>query len=253
MTVVVAFNCSDGVVVAADSMITPSLGGMSVGHHHGLKISVLSGPQLFAFAGDQGQADRFRVMANGLNGLIAQALHPLSYSIAICKAIIEQFQSTGIGMDRINANTILAFAHGGSHHCCVFEGPLQPRLLDKDHFYVALGSGKMSADPFLRFLVDVFCVGSKQPSVREGVFLATWAVQHVIETNPGGVAGPIRVGTFDTSDDGTFHARSLPNDEIAEHQQAIESAAEALRSWRNQLQSGAAAQDIPAPPEAPQI
>jgi hypothetical protein len=34
MTVVVAFHCSDGVVIAADSMITPSMGGLGVGHHH---------------------------------------------------------------------------------------------------------------------------------------------------------------------------------------------------------------------------
>ena len=63
MTVVVVFNCVDGVVIAADSMITPSIGGINVGHHHGRKIEVLAGPQLFAFAGDQGQGARFRVMA----------------------------------------------------------------------------------------------------------------------------------------------------------------------------------------------
>ena len=70
---------------------------------------------------------------------------------------------------------------------------MQPRLLDKDHYYVALGTGKLSADPFLRLLVDTFCQ-SGQPTVREAVFLATWAVQHVIDVNPGGVAGPIRAG-----------------------------------------------------------
>ncbi|HMM73939.1 MAG TPA: hypothetical protein PKC22_17230, partial [Rhodocyclaceae bacterium] len=72
MTVVVAFNCTDGVVIAADSMITPNMGGINVGHHHGMKLAVLAGPQLFAFAGDQGQAARFRVMADGSHALIPQ-------------------------------------------------------------------------------------------------------------------------------------------------------------------------------------
>jgi len=63
MTVVVAFHCPDGTVIAADSMITPSMGGISVGHHHGRKIEVLAGPQLFAFAGDQGHAARLNIMA----------------------------------------------------------------------------------------------------------------------------------------------------------------------------------------------
>jgi 20S proteasome alpha/beta subunit len=248
MTVVVAFNCRDGVVVAADSMITPSIGGINVGHHHGMKLAVLSGPQLFAFAGDQGQATRFRILVEASHAVINQVPHPMDYTIAISQGIIQQLQSTGIGLQMINANTILAFDKGGTHHCCVFEGPLQPRFLDADHFYVALGSGKLSADPFLRFLVDVFCGGDKQPSIQEATFLATWAVQHVIETNPGGVAAPIRVAIFEYSEDGTGSARSLPEDEILEHQQAIESAASALRTWRDQLQSGKAADVAPDQP-----
>jgi len=249
MTVVVVFHCSDGVVVAADSMITPSMGGLSVGHHHGKKIEILAGPQLFAFAGDQGQSARFRIMADGSHGNIANANHPMDHALALSVGIVQQFQATGIG-GAIGVNTILAFGHGGQHHCCMFEGALQPRLLDANHYYAALGSGKLSADPFLRFLVDVFCPNGR-PSMREAMFLATWAVQHVIDTNPGGVAGPIRVATFDTDPTGNFQAKELPDSEIAEHQQAIESAADALRSWRDQLQSGAAADNAPALPAVP--
>lgn len=247
MTVVVAFHCSDGVVIAADSMITPSMGGMPVGHHHGHKLSVLAGPQLFAFAGDQGQADRFRVMTDGAHGRIATATHPLEYAVALSGGIIDQFQRTGIGMAQIGTNAILAFQMGNTHHCCVFEGQVQPRFLDQNHFYVALGSGKLSADPFLRFLADTFCPQNSQPTVAEGIFLATWVVQHVIDTNPGGVAGPIRVATF-SEDAGTPHARLLDDSEISEHQQAIESARTALKDWRDELLSGDAAADAPDVP-----
>jgi hypothetical protein len=51
--------------------------------------------------------------------------------------------------------------------------------------------------------------------------------------------------------DNQWAARELPEDEIAEHQQAIESAGEALRRWRDQLQSGEAAEGAPEPPPAP--
>lgn len=250
MTVVVAFNCPDGVVIAADSMITPNMGGVAVGHHHGQKISVLPGPQLFAFAGDLGQTARFRILAESNHALIAGYAHAIDFPLALSQAIIQQFTATGIN-NSIDASPVLAFAHGGTHHCCVFEGPLQPRLLDAHHYYAAFGSGKLSADPFLRFLADVFCP-SGRPSLREAIFLATWTVQHVIDVNPGGVAGPIRVATFAPAQGGGFDARSLLDDEISEHKQAVESAAEALRHWRDQLQSGAAAADAPALPEAPQ-
>lgn len=248
MTVVVAFFCNDGVVIAADSMITPSLGGMPVGHHHGHKISVLDGPQLYAFAGDQGQSDRLKTMTNGSHGLIHRAQHPLDYAIDISSSIIRQFQQTGIAMSQIGTNAVLAFQKNGIHHCCVFEGQLQPRFLDHHHFYVALGSGKLSADPFLRFLTDIFCTNNAQPSVREGMFMATWVIQHVIDTNPGGVAGPIRVAIYEF-DAGQPHARHLDIAEIAEHQQAVESARAALRGWRDELLSGAAAQNAPDLPQ----
>jgi hypothetical protein len=128
---------------------------------------------------------------------------------------------------------------------------MQPRLLDIDHFYLALGSGKLSADPFLRFLVDTFCQ-SGQPTVREGVFLATWTVQHVIDVNPGGVAGPIRVAVVEATSEG-YVARELPDAEIGEHQQAVESARDALRDWRRSIggQSAVAAEGVPQPPAAP--
>jgi len=121
------------------------------------------------------------------------------------------------------------------------------RLLDRHHFYIAPGIGKQSADPFLRF---VFC-GDSQPNVREAVFLATWTLDHVIETNPGGIAGPIRIAVFELDTNGAYRPRMLPEDEITEHQQAVESAETALRRWRDDMQSGQAAEDTPRPPTAP--
>ena len=249
MTVLVAFYCTDGVVIGADSMITPSMGNMAVGHHHGQKISVLDGPQLFAFAGDQGQSERVRIMANGINTQIANRAHEIDHPLALTQAMVQQFNATGIG-NSINTNPVLAFEHNGTHHCCCFEGALQPRLLDQTHYYAAHGSGKLSADPFLRFLTDTFC-GQGQPTVTEAIFLATWAVQHVIDVNPGGVAAPIRIATFQKNQN-TYSATLLPDHEIDEHVQAVESAAEALREWRDDLQSGEAAENAPNQPEAPE-
>jgi 20S proteasome alpha/beta subunit len=249
MTVVVAFYCSDGVVIAADSMLTPSIGGIPVGHHHGRKIDVLAGPQLFAFAGDVGQAARFRIMAESAHAHISGYDLAIDHPLSLSANIFKQFQATGIA-GSYNAMAVLAYGHKGAHQCCMFEGTFQPRLLDQHHYYAALGSGKLSADPFLRFLVDVFCPKGA-PTVREAIFLAAWAVQHVIETNPGGVAGPIRMATFRADDTGDFHALELPDTEIDEHLQAIESAAAALRKWRDEIQSGHAADDAPEPPTPP--
>jgi 20S proteasome alpha/beta subunit len=251
MTVVVAFHCSDGAAIASDSMITPTVGGLSVGHHHGIKVYVLPGSQVFAFAGDQGQAARFKLMAEVNHGIIAEMTNPLDYPLTLAKGIYEEFQSTGVG-NALQVNTILAYLHRDSCYCCAFEGKMQPRLLDRDHFYVALGSGKLSADPFLRFLVDTFCQPG-YPTVREGVFLATWAVQHVIDVNPGGVAGPIRVAVIEKNDAGNYIARELPSTEIDEHQQAVESAREALRDWRGAIGGRPSAPSPSSPQPLPTV
>lgn len=179
------------------------------------------------------------------------APNPLAYSLSLSQAIISQLQSTGIATNQVGVNTFLGFLHGGSCHCCTFEGAMQPRLLDQHHYYAALGSGKLSADPFLRFLTDTFCQPGQPPGVHLATFLAIWAVQHVIDVNPGGVAGPIRVAAFERNASSVFAAHELPPAEIATHVQAIDDAAQALRDWRQAIQTGAAAGNVPPAPPAP--
>lgn len=124
MTIVVAFYCIDGVVVASDSMLTPVMGQIATGHHSGRKVHLLSNNQIFAFAGDQGQADRFRVLADAQNPSVISQAHPINYPLAVTQGIIQQFQLTGIG-DAVGVNTILAFNCQHGHQCCAFMGKLQ--------------------------------------------------------------------------------------------------------------------------------
>jgi hypothetical protein len=229
MTLIVAFSCVDGAVIAADSMLTASIGSLPTGHHHGRKVHILPDHHVFAFAGDQGQADRLRLMAALNTARAATVPHPLDHGLGLTQGIITQFNATGIG-NAINMNAVLAFPHNRSIAVCAFMGALQPWLLDGDHYFVAMGSGKQMADPFLRFLLDVF--SPTQPTVREAVFLATWTLQHTINTNPGGVAGPIRMVVIQNLEGGVT-VRELSADEVGEQQQAVADAESTLRNWRS--------------------
>ncbi len=249
MTVVVAFYCTDGVVVASDSMLTPSMGGIPIGHRKGKKIHILPTSQIFAFAGDQGLSVRFSVCAEQAYNRVTKT-HASDYPLALSAIALAQFESTGIVGNAVNLNAVIAYDHNNIHQCYIFEGMLQPRPLDNNHYYAVLGSGMLGGDPFLRFLVDIFCPTSA-PTVREAIFLSTWAVQHVIETNPGGVAGPIKIAVFERDATSQLKARELPDNEIEEHKQAVESACKSLRKWREDIQSGEAADGIAEPPNAP--
>jgi hypothetical protein len=108
------------------------------------KIYVLDQEQLFAFSGDPGLAARLRQIANRKSGTI-NCGSALDHGITISQDACMDFQSTGAWPD-IDLGAILAFVHGGEAHCCVFENRAQPRLLDADHYLIALGSGKLAAD-----------------------------------------------------------------------------------------------------------
>jgi hypothetical protein len=248
MTIAIAFLCTDGVVIGVDSMLTTSMGNIAVGHHKARKVHILPGPQICAAAGDAGLAARFRTLAELNAGIIPVVPRPLDFGLQLAGAMTRQLVDTGLANSNVGLGTILAFPHGGSHHCCTFLGLVQPWLLDVDHYYVALGSGQISADPFLRFLVDIFCNGP--PMIREAIFLTTWTIQHVIDTNPGGVAGPIKIAVLEKIGN-QWEARELADDEIGEHCEAVESAGTALRVWRDRIRSGAAAEGTPEPPTPP--
>jgi hypothetical protein len=56
---------------------------------------------------------------------------------------------------------------------------------------------------------------------------------------------------FERNASGVFAARELPPAEIATYVQAIDDAAQALRDWRQAIQTGAAAGNVPPAPPAP--
>lgn len=253
MTVVVGFHCSDGVVIAADSMITPSLGNAAVGHHKGQKVFVPQGRQIFAFAGDQGVAMRALYVVEQ-NPPDPGVLHPILHANHIWQTTSALFAATGLDLTKANLNTLVAFESNNSHQCCCFGigGLFQPMLLDSNNFFISLGSGKQFADPFLRFIVDTFC-GAGQPTVADARFYVTWIVQHVIETNPGGVAGPIRMAVLSRNAQGQSEATEVPSDNVQEHLEAVEEAGQVLRDWRaGTLASPPTALPAPEPPAAPQ-
>jgi hypothetical protein len=70
-----------------------------------------------------------------------------------------------------------------------------PEMMTKELPFVAMGSGQVIADPFLAFLKRAFWKDS-QPTVAEGRLVAAWAIDHVCQTNPGGVAGSIQLATL---------------------------------------------------------
>jgi hypothetical protein len=102
-------------------------------------------------------------------------------------------------------------------------------------WFASMGSGQPITDPFLGMMRRVFFGGGQQPSVIEGLFLTTWALQHTIELNPGGINGPPQVATLTLNAKGEPEARILGDDELEEHKNSVEAAEKHLSQYRDIL------------------
>src|SRR5436309_13655211 len=94
-----------------------------------------------------------------------------------------------------------------------------------------MGSAKPITDPFLALMRKAFWT-SGPPLVHDAVFAVTWALEHAVEVNPGGVNDPIRIAVLERQRGG-LKARLLLNDELLEHKQNVAAAYDALRRFRD--------------------
>jgi len=90
-----------------------------------------------------------------------------------------------------------------------------------------MGSAQGIADPFLAFLKRLLMWEKNLPTLGEGRLAAVWTIHHAVLTNPGGVAGPIQLGTLSTKE-GKPSATIIPEINIQEHLQQIKIAEDAL-------------------------
>lgn len=78
--------------------------------------------------------------------------------------------------------------------------------------------------------------------MQEGVFAATWTLDHAIRVNPGGVNGPARIAVLERAEKGRFKARLLDDAELAQHRQNVDEAKQHLREFRRKHEPSAGPQ-----------
>lgn len=123
--------------------------------------------------------------------------------------------------------------------------------------FISMGSGKLSADPFLGFLRKVYWP-TKPPTIQEGALAAYWTIHHAIDMKVSGVGFGVDVFIVETvmkptgkpgkPPDAIFKARKLDDAELAEHEGFMKAAEEALRAVREAMTAPPALQ---APVETP--
>ena len=247
MTILVGVLCKDGVVIGADSSATFAAGNMPTIEQPTLKIDIIAGQIIVAGTGPIGLGQRFcHVVQTGWTNNTFKG-EPVEACRKICETSIKDFASTNVAQGQYGA--LVAFPLKQRLHLCEFAlKDFQPELKTERIWYVSMGGGQLIVDPFLALMRKVFWMQGP-PTHHDAAFAVTWALQHAIDVNPGGVNGPIRIAVLASKPNGEAFARMLTSEEVSAHENNVEAAQSHLRGYADILrgQGQQAVPDIPKP------
>lgn len=253
MTILVGILCQDGVVIGSDSSATFTAGSFrTIEQQIPNKTQVVANHILYAGTGSVGLSQRFHaLLQTGMGD--GQSLRLSGEAIEIGKKISnlsrQDFASTQAPLGSFGALLGCVTKNKGF---CLIEfsiSDMQPELKTPSMWFSSMGSGQPIVDPFLGLLRKSLFARS-QPKLNEGIFAVTWALQHAIDLNPGGINGPMQVGVVALDKTNKFvEARLLGEAELSEHQQNVEEMTKHIGAYRDVLNGSMA--EAASPPTAP--
>lgn len=249
MTALVGIYCKDGIVIGADSAATSAAaGGIRTVEQPVMKIDIIDGRIIIAGTGQVGLGQRFRAqLADLWTNRKLTGVDKFGWARTVAATAIKDFQETAVQHEQYGA--LVAFPCKHEHHLVEFAlRDFQPEFKDGNIWYVSMGSGQLIVDPFLAFIRDVFWNGGP-PTIQDAIFATTWALDHVIGVNPGGVNGPVHIATLE-KDRGEWKARLLSENDLLEHRANIGAAKDALRTYKERMSEGTEAAEIPQAPDS---
>ncbi|MCY4525106.1 MAG: hypothetical protein OXB89_00720 [Anaerolineaceae bacterium] len=236
MTLILGIKCGDGIVVGADSMF-------AVGSHFGRvrmdgeKIHLLPNNRgIVAFAGDldvsQFVLDDLREQWSAIRNSESRNEVKDLISDSIRRVLGDENDQ----LDRPEFSALVALPIQKQASLLLFRGTQRPKEASDGNYILRAGTGDHFALLFQKFLDHVFWNGKAPPSISDGVFSALWTLNYIIETNAMGVGGAPRIALLEkTREQETLRSRMLPNHELDEYQQLVESIESAMRqikeSW----------------------
>jgi len=142
--------------------------------------------------------------------------------------------------------TIVAFPVGNDSHLLQLNHQCQPEEATANLPFIAIGSGQPTADPFLAFIRRVLWP-SNTPSLKDGVFAVTWALDYSIKAQPGGIAEPMQIMVLEKPGD-RWKLRELSEDELGQHKQMIKTMDDEFPNFLKKIFSEPPSQPIPVAP-----
>ena len=249
MTALAGILCRNGVGIGSDSATTFSQGVTPSIEQPSNKIHIIDNKLIIAGTGPIGINQRFCEI---IEELWKQKKFAENSAIGCGKmmshCLIQDLQKTFLKPGQYGA--LVAFtAKGGKPHLCeIGLKDLQPELKTEDMWFCTMGATYYMTDPFLGLLRGVYW-DDKQPDLHDGIFAATWTIDHAIELGVSGVNQPTRIAILEPNKKGQYFARFVEDHELQEYRQNIEEVKDQLRFIRSQQICNVKPEEVPEVPE----
>lgn len=234
MTAIVGILCQTGIVLGTDSSATFSSGQVRTIEQPIQKLSIIGDSVIFAGTGQVGLGQRFQAIVeeSWQNGTFNKTTREIAKHLS--KVTIEDFSYTHAQKGEYGA--LVAFPAKGKFHLCEFAlTDFQPEFKTDLLWYASLGITQHITDSFLALMREVFW-RTGPPSLSDGLFAATWTLDHAVDVNPGGVKGPIQIAILGPDSKGQLKVKQLSEADLGEHRQNIAGAKRALVDYCKSLQ-----------------
>jgi 20S proteasome alpha/beta subunit len=198
MTAIVGVLCRDGLVIGTDSSMTFGSGmGDRTIEQPAEKLKIYADSIIVAGTGQVGLGQRFGfIVEKAYSEKVFLGTQPCTnVGTELCKRTLTDFSSTGVRPGQYGA--LVGFVLGDKPYLCEFPvSDFQPEFKTETMWYCSMGSGQPITDPFLALMREVFW-SLGRPSVQDATFAVTWALDHAIKINPGGINAPVRIAVLE--------------------------------------------------------
>lgn len=234
MTSIVGVLSRDGVVIGTDSSATLTYGQANLIEQPYEKIQIIGDRFIVAGTGQIGLGQRFTdIVQKALEARELENKSSLDIARVLAQKTRQDFYDTKVEHNQFGA--LIAFPTGEKSNLCEFSlYDFQPEMKTDKLWFTSMGSGQVITDPFLALIREVFWTDG-MPSITEAVFAVTWALDHVVAINPGGINGPVKISVLEKKMN-KLRARMLSDEELFEHRENIKECKNALRELRHKHQ-----------------
>ena len=259
MTLIIGIQCEDGIVLGADGAATLGALGNRTVQQPVKKLTSIANSVIIGVSGPVGLGQIFvgtveqlwtnRAFSNRqpheAMTIIRDNLWPHVEKHFRAAAVAAPVLGPAVATQNTISQSMIALPI--SRCPCLFQFDQQcgPEQATANLPFIAIGAGQSLADPFLAFLRRIFWP-DRLPTLVEGIFAALWSLDQAIKINPGGVAEPIQIMTLQPQGD-HWRVTELGEDDFQEHREAIRTAEERLRTFRESV-AGQIAPDAPPEP-----